>query len=310
MPSSDHDVLIGFDILKKGRISVNYGTGQVAVNAISKNEDNEVYELVKKYQDVLVERLDKDVGKAKVPEMKIHVDPSKPPAYLRNYRTTLEEKEALELEVAKMLKAGVIEPTSEDAVKKRWNSPVILVRKKNGEYRFCVDFRKLNEATYKLNRPLPRYWQIPVAEESRPYLAFESNRSQYQFKVMPFGITKAPVIFQTIIERVMGDIPGVSADIDDVVVYTETKEEHLKTLEKVLERMRGFNRKANVTKCEFGKKEIEIFGFFSRKWKREAESQQSRSDQEAEQTAHTERITTLSWNSQLLPQFCAEIPGE
>lgn len=310
MPSSDHDVLIGFDILKKGRISVNYGTGQVAVNAISKNEDNEVYELVKKYQDVLVERLDKDVGKAKVPEMKIHVDPSKPPAYLRNYRTTLEEKEALELEVAKMLKAGVIEPTSEDAVKKRWNSPVILVRKKNGEYRFCVDFRKLNEATYKLNRPLPRYWQIPVAEESRPYLAFESNRSQYQFKVMPFGITKAPVIFQTIIERVMGDIPGVSADIDDVVVYTETKEEHLKTLEKVLERMRGFNRKANVTKCEFGKKEIEIFGFFSRKWKREAESQQSRSDQEAEQTAHTERITTLSWNSQLLPQFCAEIRGE
>lgn len=78
---------------------------------------------------------------------------------------------------------------------------------------------------------------------------------------MPFGITNAPAVFQTMIERVLGDIPGVSAYIDDVVVYSESKQEHLKTLEEVLKRMRAFNLKANVNKCEFGKREIEVFGF-------------------------------------------------
>ena len=283
LPLSNYDVLIGLDTLQKGRICVNYGNGTVYVNAITQELDEDFRRVVEQYEDVLVERLDKDVGKARVPEMVIKVDSSKPPSYRRNYRMTPEEREALEKEVAKMLETGVIEPTGEDALRKGWNSPVLLVRKKSGDFRFCVDFRKLNEVTYKINRPLPRivelvegatkasyfskldlasgYWQIPVAKESRPYLAFEANRQQYQFTVMPFGITNAPAVFQTMIERVLGDIPGVSAYIDDVVVYSESKQEHLKTLEEVLKRMRAFNLKANVNKCEFGKREIEVFGF-------------------------------------------------
>ena len=283
LPPANYDVLIGYDALKKGQISVHYGTGEIMVNAITKREDDEISNLVYRYQDVLVERLDRDIGQANVPEMVIRVDPSKPPSYRRNYRMTQEEKEAMEREVEKMLRAGVIEPTGEEALKKGWNSPVLLVKKKSGEFRFCVDFRRLNDATYKLNRPLPRimelvegaakanyfskldlasgYWQIPVAKESRPYLAFESTRNQYQFRVMPFGICNAPVTFQAMIDKVIGDIPGVSAYIDDVVIYTETLEEHVKTLEAVLDRMRKFNLKANAGKCEFGRKEIEIFGF-------------------------------------------------
>lgn len=148
LPPSNYDVLIGLDTLQKGRICVNYGTGTVSVNAITQELDHDFRRLVEQYEDVLVERLDKGVGKARVPEMTIKVDTNKPASYRRNYRMSPEEKEALEKEVAKMLEAGVIEPTGEDALRKGWNSPVLLVRKKSGEYRFCVDFRKLNEVTY------------------------------------------------------------------------------------------------------------------------------------------------------------------
>src|SRR3546814_11656800 len=115
-----------------------------------------------------------------------------------------------------MLKHGVVEEERPTSTGKGWNSPVLLVKKKDGSIRFCIDFRRLNAATLKENHHLPRirevvegaaranvfskldlasgYWQIPIEEGSRAYLAFESTRKQYQFRVLPFGVTNAPAI--------------------------------------------------------------------------------------------------------------------
>src|SRR3546814_10530330 len=92
---------------------------------------------------------------------------------------------------------------------------------------------------------LSGYWQIPVEEGSRAYLAFESTRKQYQFRVLPFGVTNAPAIFQRMVNEIVGDLDGVAAYIDDIVIYSPTMEAHIKTLQEVFKRLAKYGLKAN-----------------------------------------------------------------
>jgi hypothetical protein len=246
-------------------------------------KDRELEKLVVEYADIFVESLESGVGEAKVPEVEILVDSNVKASYQRNYPMSEDEKLTIEQEVEKMLENGVIEPVEPTSTQKGWNSPVLLVKKKNGANRFCIDFRKLNAATFKDNAPLPRitelvegaakasvfskldlasgYWQIPVEKGSRAYLAFESTRRQYQFKVMPFGISNAPAIFQRMINRLVEDIEGVSAYIDDIVIYSVDMKSHVKVLRKVFERLKKYGLKVNQKKCELGMGSMEVFGF-------------------------------------------------
>lgn len=146
----------------------------------------------------------------------------------------------------------------------------------------CIDFRELNEVTKKVNSNLPDidelltraatylifssldlasgYHQIPIAEESRHLLSFEFESKQYQYCVMPFGISNAPVLFQRTINQVMSELLNVLTYIDDIIVCSGTVEEHIQDLEEVLTRLRKFNLKARRTKCKFMMKEISAFG--------------------------------------------------
>jgi len=160
---------------------------------------------------------------------------------------------------------------------------MVLVGKQDGSMRVCVDFRRLNEVTPMDAYPMPHvdelidklgsaryvttldlsrgYWQVPVAEESRPLTAFVTPYGLYQFRVMPFGLNGAPATFQRLMDEVLRGLEGFSAAyIDDVVIFSTTWEDHLKAVRSVLGRLRQAGLTAKPRKCQFGMKECTYLG--------------------------------------------------
>ena len=185
---------------------------------------------------------------------------------------------AVREEVARQLKTmqenGVIRPSNSS-----WASPAVLVRKKNGTHRFCVDYRALNSVTKADTFPLPRiddlldqlgeskyfstldlaagYWQIKVHPDSQAKTAFVTPQGLFEFQVMPFGLTNAPAVFQRLMQRVIiGLNPEegpdfVSAYIDDILTFSRSWSEHMIHLRKVLERLVEAGLKLQPLKCHF-----------------------------------------------------------
>ena len=155
-----------------------------------------------------------------------------------------------------------------------------MVPKKDGSTRFCVDYRKLNAVTKKDSHPLSRiddlldsfkdatcfttldlvsgYWQIEMDPQDREKTAFITDYGIYEFNVMPFGLTNAPATFQRTINRVFMRILGdyVVVYLDDLNIYSQNFNEHLKHLRKVFERLRNAGLKLKAKKCQFFKKEL------------------------------------------------------
>lgn len=167
------------------------------------------------------------------------------PIKQRPYRVSPALQQIIDKEVKSMLEADIIEPLSS-----AWSSLLLLVPKKDGSYRVCVDYRKLNKVTKKDAYPIPfisaildklrnakflseldiksAYWQVPVSEESREYTAFTvPGRGLYQFKRMSFGLTNSPATQERLIERALGvDLePHVFVYLDDIIVVTENVRE-------------------------------------------------------------------------------------
>jgi Reverse transcriptase (RNA-dependent DNA polymerase)/Retroviral aspartyl protease len=160
------------------------------------------------------------LGEMKTPPHRIELLPGAQPVFQPPYRAGKAGRAIEQREVERMLKAGVIEPATSE-----WASPVVLITKKDGETRFCVDYRRLNAVTKKDSYPLPRmdecldslgeagifttldcnsgYWQIPVAPEDRDKTAFVSHEGLYRFIRMPFGLVNAPATFQRSIDLIL-----------------------------------------------------------------------------------------------------------
>lgn len=204
-----------------------------------------------------------------------------PPIKQRYYPLSPVMQAHVNKELDEMMKLGVIEKS-----KSPWSSPIVLVKKKNGDYRFCVDFRKLNAVTEKDGYPLPyvnhtldklkdahylstvdiksAYWQVPVSEESRKYTAFTvPGQGLFQFRRMPFGLHNAPATWQRLIDSVLGPElePYVLVYLDDIVIVTKTFEEHLKILEEVFKRLRDAKLTISIEKCHFCRPELKYLGY-------------------------------------------------
>ena len=171
-------------------------------------------------------------------------------------------------EVQKMLREGVIEPSCSP-----WASPVVLVRKKDGGLRYCLDYRKLNAVTRKDSYPLPRidesldslgqaqyfsaldlasgYWQIGLSDDAKEKSAFCTPSGLFQFRVMPFGLTNAPATFQRLMERVLTSLNWqiCIVYIDDVIVFSQTLTEHLAHLQEIFSRLKSAGLKLKPKKC-------------------------------------------------------------
>lgn len=254
-----------------------------------------------------------------------------PPIKQRYYPVSPVIQKVLDRELDEMLRLGVVEES-----KSPWSSPVCLVRKKDGNYRFCVDYRKLNSVTEKDSYPLPyvsstldklraanylssldiksAYWQVPVAKDSRPYTAFTvPNRGLFQFCRMPFGLHNSPATWQRLIDKVIGaDLePHVFVYLDDIVIVTETFELHLKILEHVFKRLIDAGLKVNIEKCQFCRPEMKYLGYVVDrnglhvdvdKVKAMLELPTPRNVSELRRT-----LGTFSWYRKFIPEFSSRV---
>lgn len=204
-----------------------------------------------------------------------------PPIRQKSHHVTPIILQAMWEEVARLLKEEIIEPSDSD-----WASPVVMIKKSNGQWRFCIDFRKVNTVSKKDAYPIPNmvgildqlrqahyittldlsqaYFQIPMAEKARPITAFiVPGRGLFQFKRMPFGLSNAPATMQRFIEKILGPqlYPHVFVYLDDIIIVATTFDEHLKWLKIVLDKIKAAGLTLNREKSEFCRTEVSYLGF-------------------------------------------------
>ncbi|XP_073803353.1 uncharacterized protein isoform X2 [Danio rerio] len=196
----------------------------------------------------------------------------------RSYRVPERLQEKLKEEVEMMLHLGIIEPSHSE-----WCHPVVLVPKKDGSIRFCIDFRYLNSVSKFDSYPTPRisdlidrlgqaqyittmdlskgYWQISLTLSSRPLTAFRTPWGLFHFKVLPFGLHGAGATFQRLMDKVLHGLTFAAAYIDDIVVYSNTWDEHVQNLQEVMRRLQSAGLTVNPKKCAVAKRETEYLGY-------------------------------------------------
>ncbi|XP_040296035.1 uncharacterized protein LOC121007851, partial [Bufo bufo] len=204
--------------------------------------------------------------------------PGQAPLRQPPYRIPEAVREGMRKEIDEMLRLGVIEPSESP-----WASPVVLVPKKDGTTRFCVDYRRLNDKTVTDAYPMPRmdelldrisagkylttidlckgYWQIPLAEDAIPKSAFITPFGLYQFRVMPFGMKNAPATFQRMVDQLLRGLQSFAgAYLDDIAIHSDTWEAHLEHVGVVLDRIRGAGLTLKPDKCHLGMGEVQYLG--------------------------------------------------
>ena len=244
---------------------------------LSPLQQQQLNELFKEFQDVFSQG-DDDLGNTPLLEhgIETHGPPLRQPYRRQNPAVRREEM----TQVQQMLSSNVIRPSNSP-----WASPVVMVRKKDGSLRFCVDFRQLNAATIKDAHPLPRiddlldalhgakwfstldlksgYWQVPIAEQDKEKTAFRTSSGQlFEFNQVPFGLCNAPATFSHLMDRVLAGLHWETClfYLDDIIVFSSTWEEHLARLREVFERLRHAKLKLGAAKCTFAAKEVSYLG--------------------------------------------------
>ncbi|KAJ8033855.1 hypothetical protein HOLleu_24223 [Holothuria leucospilota] len=250
---------------------------QSTKESLDENQKTLVLSLLKKHEGVFA-RNKEDLGRTNIVKHKI---PTKdvPPIKQQARRLPLNKREEAAAEVSSMLKRGVIEPSQGP-----WASPVVLVRKKDGSTRFCVDYRRLNDVTIKDSYPIPRiddsldtlcgsswfstldlasgYWQVEMDEPDKEKTAFVTQSGLYQFCVLPFGLSSAPATFERLMEKVLSGLQWQTCLVylDDVIIFAKTFEEHVARFDQVLTRLKSSGLKLSPKKCHLFRQKVAFLG--------------------------------------------------
>ncbi|WZZ88744.1 hypothetical protein YC2023_117323 [Brassica napus] len=209
----------------------------------------------------------------------IELEPGTAPLSKSPYRMAPAEMAELKKQLEESLEKGFIRPSVSP-----WGAPVLFVKKKDGSFRLCIDYRGLNRVTVKNKYPLPRidelldllrgakwfskidlasgYHQIPIAPDDVRKTAFRTRYGHYEFVVMPYGLTNAPAPFMKMMNGIFREYLDefVIIFIDDILVYSKTKEDHERHLRAVLGRLREQKLFAKLSKCSFWQKSIGFLG--------------------------------------------------
>ncbi|KAJ0522988.1 putative nucleotidyltransferase, Ribonuclease H [Helianthus annuus] len=212
-------------------------------------------------------------------EFQIELAPGAAPIARAPYRLAPSELEELSKQLQELLEKGFIRPSSSP-----WGAPVLFVKKKDGTFRMCIDYRELNKVTVKNRYPLPRiddlfdqlqgscyyskkdlrsgYHQLRVRDEDVSKTAFRTRYGHYEFLVMPFGLTNAPAVFMDLMNRVCKPYLDkfVIVFIDDILIYSKSQEEHEQHLRLILELLRKEQLYAKFSKCDFWLREVQFLG--------------------------------------------------
>ncbi|CAJ2636548.1 unnamed protein product [Trifolium pratense] len=234
--------------------------------------------VVCEFPDVFPEDVS-DVPPKREVEFTIDLVPGTSPISMAPYRMSASELNELKKQLEELLEKKFIRPSVSP-----WGAPVLLVKKKEGSMRLCIDYRQLNKVTIKNKYPLPRiddlmdqlvgacvfskidlrsgYHRIRVKTEDIPKTAFRTRYGHYEYSVMPFGVTNARGVFMEYMNRIFHSFLDkfVVVFIDDILVYSKSEEEHKEHLRIVLQILKEKKLYAKLSKCEFWLKEVSFLG--------------------------------------------------
>ncbi|GJR92536.1 putative nucleotidyltransferase, ribonuclease H [Tanacetum coccineum] len=238
----------------------------------------ESHPVVRNFPDVFPDELPGLPPEREV-EFTIELIPGAQPISKAPYRMAPVELKELKDQLQELLERGFIRPSVSP-----WGAPVLFVKKKDGSMRLCIDYRELNRITVRNKYPLPRiddlfdqlqgakffskidlrsgYHQLRVKEQDISKTAFRTRYGHYEFLVMPFGLTNAPAVFMDLMNRVFHEYLDkfVIVFIDDILVYSKTREEHEDHLRIVLEILRQKKLYAKFSKCDFWLGQVAFLG--------------------------------------------------
>lgn len=243
-----------------------------------REEDHHMVErCLSDYQDVF-SRDDRDIGRTDVVKHSINTNDAKPvKERLRRYPKG--DQEEIMRQVRDLEGRGLIEPSDSP-----WAANVVLVRKKDGARRLCVDYRGLNARTIKDAYPVPRidetldelggsrwfstldlasgYWQVALDEDASQKSSFVVRNGLYRWKCMPFGLCNAPATFERLMDKVMAGLQWeiLLIYLDDVIVFGKTVEEEIRRLRVVFERLRKAGLKLKPSKCSLFQRSVKYLG--------------------------------------------------
>ena len=219
-----------------------------------------------------------ELGFSKIGQMDIDTG-NHPPVRQRPYRVSPHIKQEIDKQVDEMLKHNIISPSTSC-----YASPVVMVKKKSGEYRFAIDYRKLNSITTTINYPLPKFedvtdllgkatifsvmdlmsgfWQIGMSHQAKHKTAFICHSGLYEFERLPFGLKNSPTVFQAVLESALKGLHYKTAlvYVDDIIAFSPDFDTHLQHLADIFDHLRKAGLKLKPSKCNFAVKQVLYLG--------------------------------------------------
>jgi hypothetical protein len=255
-------------------------TQLMKTQGLSESQREQAFQRIAEFSDVFAEKAT-DLGSTSLVKHIIDTGDA-PPTHVpaRRAKPALVEQEAKLFEDIRA--SHKISPSSSP-----WSSPVVIVPKRQGGFRFAIDYRALNAITKKDVYPLPRidddlavlcsarwfstldlasgYWQVELDEASKAKTAFamaSQGGALWQWEVMPFGLCNAPASFQRLMDLVLAGVKWTHAlcYIDDILIFSPTFDKHLDDLADVLTRLRSANLRARLSKCSFAAQQVSYLG--------------------------------------------------
>ncbi|KAK7094801.1 hypothetical protein V1264_006302 [Littorina saxatilis] len=267
------DEFDGEELLELGDLHKKEGVDDVKLGPdLTKDQQKELHDFMGDF----THRFSDVPGSTSLVEHEVHLT-SDVPVRSKPYPIPFQARESLKKDIDSMLKMGVIRESSSP-----YSSPVVVVKKKDGTNRVCIDFRKVNKITVFDPEPMPTaadlfrrltgskifskidlskgYWQIPVREEDIPKTAFATPDGTYECLRMPFGMVNSGATLKRRMRKMLKGMKNVVYYWDDLLVHTETFEEHLETLRELFSRLTKANLTVRPSKCILGTDNVDFIG--------------------------------------------------